>query len=98
MKPIAKSDNNPPVPPTLEEMAGAMLKELGLKEKDDPGFTAEEYAEVWGVAYTTAKTRIFRLKKRGRIVVGRRIAKDTMGRRIEVPVYRLKDEDAEERE
>jgi len=78
-----------PEVPSLEEMAGAMLVELGFKRQSDPGFTSAELARAWGVCVGTAQERLSKLKGQGKIIEGVRMGKDCAGRTHHYPVYRL---------
>ena len=75
--------------PSLEEVAGAMLRELGMEE-DDLGHTIRELAKAWGVCGSTAKRRVQALKEQGKIIEGRRTIRDAMNRPQRVRVVRLK--------
>lgn len=57
----------------------------------DDGMTVKELAESAGLSLSTTKDRIQALIRGGRLTVGHRIIRDVMGRRISVPVYRIKD-------
>lgn len=80
---------------TLDEVAREMLEELGMVGHDDPGFSAKELAEAWGVATSTARRRIQGLKEQGKVVEGRRGAKRKDGTFYYLPVYRLKKDKGE---
>lgn len=75
-------------------MAQAMLKELGLEEETEPGYcTISELATLWGVALTTAKGRVRALRKRGKILDGKRKGRDAMGRVCWIGTVKFKDEE-----
>jgi len=90
MMPKVKGNSKPPVPPSLEEAAGAMLRELGMEE-DDLGHTLRELAKAWRVSDSTAKRRVRILKEEGKIIEGRRTIKDAMDRPQRIRVVRLKE-------
>ena len=63
--------------------------------EDDVGLTAKELvAQSRGQSLKTVQDKLKALIAAGRIVVGSRVDTDATGRRIRVPVYRMKTEDA----
>jgi len=92
MKPVDKGDSKPPVPPTLEEIAGEIL--AAIEEEDDEGATVGELADVWGVDESTVRRRLKKLKKQGRLIEGRKTFKDVLGRTQRVRVVRVGERNA----
>lgn len=64
------------------------VKELNsLQRKNDPGKTAREIAEVWGVSQRIAYERLRRLNQMGRVRMGHRMEPRLDGKLFPMPVY-----------
>ena len=58
-----------------------------LQRKNDPGKTAREIAEVWGVSQRIAYERLGKLNRMGRIRMGHRMEARIDGKLFPMPVY-----------
>lgn len=62
-----------------------------LEPVESEGFTADEYAAARNMASSSARCRLTSFVKSGKVLKGRARRKDSLGRLVWLPVYRVKE-------
>ena len=78
---------------TKDEWLAELDRFMARRQPDDPGLTAEEWAEETGHCTDHVRKVLRQAHRRGCLVVGVKSTTNIRGRSCVVPVYRLKPAD-----